>query len=416
MTDPKTRKEDLPVKKPEVSAEDALQASEKRYRSLFEAANDGIFVMDGDRFVECNPKALEMFGCVPAQILNETPDRFSPPRQLDGRDSREKAIELIAEALEGRPQFFEWRHCQHDGTLFDAEVSLSRLELAGKHQLFAIVRDITERKQAEEALRDSETKLHEHDATIRALVETSRDWIWAINLPGIHTYCNPAIEAILGYRPDELVGKPSFDLIHEEDRKMVEAELPKWIAEKRGWNGLVLRWKHKDDSWRYLESNAVPVVDAAGEFVGFRGVDRDITDRRNAQQALQESEERYRSLFEDALDMIHIVDANGIIIDANRTELAKLGYTREEYIGKPLSEVIHPDRRLDTMQAARTVLSGKPVHAYETALMTKSGEPIDVEVSAAPQVRGGEVVASRAIIRDIRETPPTEVAGSDIFT
>ena len=213
----------------------------------------------------------------------------------------------------------------------------------------------------------------------------------------------------MGYRPDELVGKPSFDLIHEEDREAVEAEFPKWIAEKRGWNGLVRRRKHKDGSWRYLESNAVPIEDATGELVGVR-VDRDITEQRNAQQTLRESEERYRSLFEDALDMIHIVDANGIIVDANRTELATMGYTREEYIGKPLREVIHPDRRQDTMPSARTVLSGKPVHSHETVLMTKSGEPIDVEVSAAPQVRGGEVVAARAIIRDIRERKRHEEA------
>ena len=146
-------------------------------------------------------------------------------------------------------------------------------------------RDIAQRKQAEE-------KLREHEAMIRALVETSRDWIWAIDLQGIHTYCNPAIEAILGYRPEEMVADPSLDLIHEEDRKMVEAELPKWIAERCGWNDLALRWKHKDGSYRYLESNAVPIVGASGELTGFRGVDRDITERRNAQQALRESEER----------------------------------------------------------------------------------------------------------------------------
>jgi PAS domain S-box-containing protein len=142
---------------------------------------------------------------------------------------------------------------------------------------------VVERERAVKALR-------EREATISAMVETSRDWIWAIDLEGIHTYCNPAVEAILGYRPEELVGKSSIDLVHEEDRSMVETEFPKWIAERCGWNNLVIRWRHKDGGWRYLESNAVPIVSASGELVGFRGVDRDISERIESEEKLRRME------------------------------------------------------------------------------------------------------------------------------
>jgi PAS domain S-box-containing protein len=136
-----------------VRAEQTLQESETRYRMLFQSANDAILVMDGDRFLECNRASEAMFGCSRDDIIGRSPDQFSPARQPDGSDSREKARGKIDAALDGTPQFFEWLHRRVDGTLFDVEVSLNRMALGDEWLLLAIVRDITERKRAEEALR-----------------------------------------------------------------------------------------------------------------------------------------------------------------------------------------------------------------------------------------------------------------------
>jgi len=133
-----------------VRAEAGLRESEKRYRLLFEGANDAIFIMSGERFIECNEMTLRMFGCEREEdIVGHYPWEFSPPRQPDGRDSREAAMGVIRAALGGDPQRFSWKHLRKDGTFFDAEVSLSRFNLENSVYLHAMVRNITERTQAE---------------------------------------------------------------------------------------------------------------------------------------------------------------------------------------------------------------------------------------------------------------------------
>jgi PAS domain S-box-containing protein len=141
-----------------------LRASEARYRTVFEAAHDAIFLMRGARFVDCNEATLRLFGGTRDQIIGRRPDELSPPRQRDGRPSRESAAELINALGPAVPLSFEWTHCRVDGTPFEAEVSLNTLQLdqddptasdvtaehaeprEGKFTL-AVVRDVTHRKQ-----------------------------------------------------------------------------------------------------------------------------------------------------------------------------------------------------------------------------------------------------------------------------
>jgi len=115
-------------------------------------------------FIDCNTKTLEIFGLNKAKaIIGKAPYEFSPERQPDGRLSKEKAMEAMDAALQGTPQFFEWKHMKLDGTLFDTEVSLNRLPPPHEASLIAIVRDITERKRVEEDLRRlNEQLVEEH--------------------------------------------------------------------------------------------------------------------------------------------------------------------------------------------------------------------------------------------------------------
>ena len=131
------------------TAEEVIRESEERYRTLFEWANDAIVTIREGSFVKCNRRALEIFRCLTEELVGRTPDQVSPQLQPDGADSGQKSRELMAAALAGSPQMFEWQHLRRDGTLFTAEVSLIRMEYQGAVELQAVIRDITERKEME---------------------------------------------------------------------------------------------------------------------------------------------------------------------------------------------------------------------------------------------------------------------------
>ena len=172
--------------------EDALRQSEAKFKALFETANDAIMIMSGGTFSDCNLRAETFFQCGRDAILGRSPLDFSPSKQPDGRLSSEKTAEIMQAALNGQPQRFEWQHVRADGTLFDAEVSVNRVVALGAGYLQAIVRDITERKQAENALRQARAKL---SAALGASEQQARGAAKLTELVDILQSCQTAEEA-----------------------------------------------------------------------------------------------------------------------------------------------------------------------------------------------------------------------------
>jgi PAS domain S-box-containing protein len=179
------------------------------------------------------------------------------------------------------------------------------------------------------------SRLRQGGKKYRTFVETTNEWIWSCDLEGRTTYCNPAVEKILGYAPEELMAKPIDDLLHPEDLKDAQTILGDAIREKKGWNGFVLRWQHKNGTFRYLESNAAPMIDGKGRLSGFLGADRDITERKKAEEALRFSEEKFSKAFQTSPDAVNINRlSDGVYLDINESFTRNTGYTREDVIGR----------------------------------------------------------------------------------
>ena len=180
-----------------------IKEREALYRTLFENAEDAIFLMEDEVFIDCNPKTLEMFKCRKEDILHKPPYFFSPERQPDGRLSKEKALEKIRTALKGIPQRFEWRHSRLDGSTFDTIVSLYSIEVKKRHLLVAMVHDMTSHKRAQRALEESEQKYRE-------VVENTNVIILRYTPDGTFTFINRFGEEFFGFTREELVGKKNI--------------------------------------------------------------------------------------------------------------------------------------------------------------------------------------------------------------
>jgi PAS domain S-box-containing protein len=177
-----------------------LEDRETLYRTLFENAEDAIFLMENDIFIDCNPKSLEIFACQKEDIVGKSPYFFSPEYQPDGIPSKEKALEKIASAMKGIPQRFEWQHKRLDGTPFDTVVNLYRIEVKKRFLLVAMVHDMSLQKKTTKALEESERKYRE-------VVENTNVIILRYTSKGDITFINRFGEEFFGYKREELIGK-----------------------------------------------------------------------------------------------------------------------------------------------------------------------------------------------------------------
>ncbi|HYK87270.1 MAG TPA: PAS domain S-box protein, partial [Acidobacteriota bacterium] len=184
-----------------------------------------------------------------------------------------------------------------------AEARRRVLELEG------VARDGT--AQTGQRMPDKWEACRENEARFRSLVETTSDWLWEVDAQCIYTYASPKLTDLLGYAPEEVLGKKPFDLMPADEARRVESLMASIFSAARAFSNLENLNRHKNGRLVYLETSGIPILDETGGLLGYRGIDRDISDRKRAMEVLRESEENYRILFETMAQGVVYQDAQG---------------------------------------------------------------------------------------------------------
>jgi PAS domain S-box-containing protein len=383
--------------------EEAYHESESKYQCLFESANDAIFLMDKDVFIDCNPKTLEIFGCSRAQIIGHPPFEFSPDRQPDGRNSMAKAEEYIKKAYNGKPQLFEWKHRRYDGTLFDAEVSLNSFQSSGHNMIQAIVRNITDRKLIEKTMHESHEELN---ITLKSI----GDAVIVADIDGLVTYLNPVAETLTGWNFIKAKGQPLqkvFKIISALTRNHVENPFSTVIK-----TGKVVGLANhtilisRDGTEYQIADSAAPLLDYEGKIRGAVLVFRDVTEAYIKEEKLRASEQLYRTIFESTGTAAIIIEEDTTIGLANNEWINLSGYSHEELEGKMSWTQFIVEEDLDRMKDyhhKRRVSTDAAPGRYEFRFVRKNGEIRDMINSVAMIPGTKKSIASMMDITDRRQ-------------
>lgn len=271
---------------PRKNAERALRESEELYRTVFEQSNDGIALVKEDQHIHVNQKMIEIFGYERSEdivgqpiTLMVHPDDQERVKDINRRRQRGEAV----------PRKYEFKGQRKDGEPLFIEVSATKISLQRENLSLVILRDITERKQMEEKLRQSEERY-------RNILESIEDGYYEVDIAGNLTFFNDSLCNLLGYSRDELMGLNSREYTDEENA----AKLYKAFNEvyRTGIPAKSFDWQviKKDGTTGFGEVSVSPIRDGAGNIKGFQGIARDITDRKLTEEALQKSEAQLRNL------------------------------------------------------------------------------------------------------------------------
>jgi formate hydrogenlyase transcriptional activator len=388
-------------------AEESLRQVEERFHLLVENVRDyAIFMMDASgHVVSWNPGAERLKGYHADEIIGRSFSCFYTPEDIE-RGIPEESLRLAA--TRGRSEREGWR-VRKDGSRFWANVVITRIQdEKGSLIGFAkVTRDFTERKKAEEALRNSEQQLH-------ALFEFSPDAIIASDHEGRITQVNAQVQRIFGYSREELAGKPVEILVPERFRATHPNHRLAYNTQpsvRPMGVGLELYGLRKDGTEFAVDIMLSPVETADGRVTV--SVIRDISERKKTQAALQESEQQLRALFEFSPDAIIASDQEGRITQANAQVERFFGYNKAELLGQSVDVVVperfrltHPAHRKDYSERARVRQMGIGLELYGRR---KDGSEFPVDIMLGPvETPAGRMVLS--VIRDLTERRAAEEA------
>jgi len=378
-------------------AEERLKKSQERYKTLVDNSLTAICIIQDLKFRFVNRRFIEISGYPSEELLG----RYA--LDLVHPEDKKIALEAAAKRLAGqdREEHYQYRVITKNGETRWIETLGTAVEYQGKPAILANLNDITHHKLADEALKQSEERY-------RMVVEEARDIICTIDMKtGIITGANSYGEMALGYDRDNVVNKVGFiDLVHPDDREVLLDRLQKLAFQGIRKPNFPFRLRKADGSYIEVEINGAVINDPEGSPQTYIGVIRDITERKRAEEIVRESEEKYRTLFEESRDIIFITSPEGRFLDINPVGLELFGFSSKE----ELSQVdIAQDLYLDPNERevfGRKIAQHGFVKDYEMVMKRwgRDGEHMTLLVTAsAVRDSEGNILAFRGIARDVTE-------------
>ena len=386
--------EDITARK---RAEEMLARSEEQYRLLFESNPNPMWVYDAETFayLAVNEAAVEHYGYTREEFLRMT--------ILDVRPSKDvpAVLKNIAAIEEPRRYAGEWEHRKKDGTQIFVEINSQTIDFGGSRARLVLVNDVTERKRAGQALRESEERYRE-------LFENAHDVIYTTDLTGQYLSVNPAVEGVTGYTCAEICTMNFSQMLAPEFIELAHGMMARKLAGDETTTFYETAIIAKSGERVLLEVSTQLIRTDEGVPVGVQGIARDITKRKHAEGALRESEQRYRELFENANDIVYTHDLAGNFTSLNNTGERITGYTREEAVKLNIGQIIAPEHlaRAKEMISRKEVIEGATV--YELDIVAKDGRRVPLEVSTRLVYANGQPCGVQGIARDIAERKHTE--------
>ncbi len=373
----------------------ARESIERKYGHLFRRARDIILIADEDgRILEANDAACQAYGRSEAELLAMTvPELCSPEARADWQ-AHWRETDRLPEKL------YATSHLRADPSPFPVEISSTRLERAGGNSWLMIIRDITERTRAEEALRET-------THTLEVALEAAQMGAWDVDLVNDTSVRTPRHDMIFGYSSPQAEWNRRIFLEHvaPEDRHRFESLIHADTVENGSFSS-EFRTVWPDGSLHWVADRGRIQLDASGRPVRIAGVIQDITERKRAEEALRRSEDRFRSLVEKSRDWIWETDADGRLTYSSPKVREYLGYDPEQIIGQyPLDLFVSPEeRKLVSQSAAALRMQGQGFSDFGVTCTAKDGRKVELEIDGTLILdAAGNMSGVRGIARDVTE-------------
>jgi PAS domain S-box-containing protein len=381
-------------------AEERIRASEERYRLLLDMNPAGVVIHGGGKILYANRMALSLFAAKPSDVLGKAVLEFVHP------DYRKIAAERIQQIGEngGVAEPIEEKFVALDGRVMDVVVSGIPVDsFEGEPATLVVFQDITDKRRIEDALKGTEERF-------RAIVESSSDWIWEVDTDMVYTYASPKVKDLLGYDPEEIEGRHYLEFKDADEAGRIRGRFEETAATARPFLGIETKNLRKDGTPVVLETSGVPFFDAKGRLAGYRGIDRDITNRKKITDALGRSEERYRTTIDAMQDGIHVVGSDLRILLANKCFqdwAAELGFDTN-FIGRSVLEAFPflPDKVRE--EYGQVFAGGRTLVTEEkNEIAGRTFYSLTMKIPILEERRVTRVVT---IVRDVTESKSAEKA------